>query len=104
MIIIQKFILSFKSFKFYNIIKIPIQEEMDKDLTEKETLALLQAKNEIIALKKQFNQIQGDVQPQEYFFKFQKEIDLFEKKITKNIKTIETNSKFISIKKKNCPK
>ena len=73
---------------------------MDKDLTEKETLALLQAKNEIIALKKQFNQIQGDVQPQEYFFKFQKEIDLFEKKITKNIKTIETNSKFISIKKR----
>lgn len=68
-----------------------------KELTEKETLALLQAKNEILALKKQFSQIDGDSKAQDYFFKFQKEIDLFEKKIGNNIKTLGSQSKILTL-------
>lgn len=64
-----------------------------KELTEKETIALLQTKNEILALKKQFSQIDGSNPAQEYFFKFQKEIDLFEKKIGSNIKNLDHQSK-----------
>lgn len=69
-------------------------------LSEKETLALIQAKNEILNLKNQFKAIDETEDAQNYFFRFQKEIDLFEKNVDKNIKNLDqkanSNTIFLS--------
>ena len=70
---------------------------MKTRIQPEDTLALLHAKNEIIALKQQINQIDETRPEQDYFVKFQREVDMFEKKLNMNIKgtTYQKNSKAI---------
>ena len=63
---------------------------VDKSLTSKETLALIHAKNEILALKNQIMHAEASKTPHDYFVKFQREIDMFEKKIGTNINNMKS--------------
>jgi len=59
-----------------------------RHLEPEDTLALLHAKNEIISLKNQLQGMDSDQTDQEYFMKFQREVDMFEKKLNLNVRGI----------------